>query len=220
MTTIKFRRGTESQWAAVNPVLAYGEPGWARDTEVLKIGDGVSAWNDLDPFAGSGGGGGTPPDEDTSTKLSSYTMRSAATKTAPSIWRTDLNDALEIDYSNIAEHKVGGKVRSWLNEWGALRGRNPYSTWGDALVRGIIMAGDYVENGNFSELLDRRREPEDPRYTIYGRRWADGRLVRNSIPMVDIYYHEGDPTTVPWEDLPTPCVIIAQVDLMNELSPE
>lgn len=43
------RRGTASQWSAGNPVLGDGEVGFARDTKDFKIGDGVTAWNDLTP---------------------------------------------------------------------------------------------------------------------------------------------------------------------------
>lgn len=41
------RRGTAAEAAAANPVLGDGEVGWERDTKVIKIGDGVTAWNDL-----------------------------------------------------------------------------------------------------------------------------------------------------------------------------
>lgn len=53
LTTIKLRRGTAAQWAAANPVLAVGEPGLETDTNVLKHGDGVTAWASL-PVALSG----------------------------------------------------------------------------------------------------------------------------------------------------------------------
>lgn len=46
-TTFKLRRGYAAKWAEVNPVLAEGEPGWALDTRVLKIGDGITPWNAL-----------------------------------------------------------------------------------------------------------------------------------------------------------------------------
>ncbi len=42
------RRDTAANWSSVNPVLASGEIGFATDTGVLKIGDGVTAWNSLD----------------------------------------------------------------------------------------------------------------------------------------------------------------------------
>lgn len=50
---IQLRRGSAAQWAADNPVLASGEPGYATDTGVLKIGDGSTAWNSLAAFGGA-----------------------------------------------------------------------------------------------------------------------------------------------------------------------
>ena len=45
------RRGTAAQWAARNPILLAGEVGFAINTAVLKIGDGVSAWSALPSYA-------------------------------------------------------------------------------------------------------------------------------------------------------------------------
>lgn len=53
---IEFRRGTAAAWTAANPVLAAGEPGWESDTDKLKIGDGVTAWNALSYFSTGGVG--------------------------------------------------------------------------------------------------------------------------------------------------------------------
>jgi hypothetical protein len=55
---IKLRRGTAAAWTAANPVLADGEPGYATDTQILKIGDGLTHWEDL-PSISAGGDGGT-----------------------------------------------------------------------------------------------------------------------------------------------------------------
>lgn len=46
--TIKFRRGTTAEWEAENPILEPGEPGYESTTGFLKIGDGATAWSDLD----------------------------------------------------------------------------------------------------------------------------------------------------------------------------
>lgn len=46
---IQFRRGTAAQWAAANPVLAPGEPGFESDTGKQKIGTGA-AWS-ATPYA-------------------------------------------------------------------------------------------------------------------------------------------------------------------------
>lgn len=48
--TIKLRRDTAAAWAAANPVLSAGEPGLETDTNLIKYGNGVTAWNGL-PYA-------------------------------------------------------------------------------------------------------------------------------------------------------------------------
>ncbi len=55
---IQLRRGTAQEWENKNPVLAAGEPGVEIDTGHLKIGDGETAWNDLDYLSGEGEEGG------------------------------------------------------------------------------------------------------------------------------------------------------------------
>lgn len=47
---IKFKRGTSLALAALNPVLAAGEPCLETDTNKVKYGDGSTLWNDL-PYA-------------------------------------------------------------------------------------------------------------------------------------------------------------------------
>ena len=51
-TTFQLRRGLKATWERNNPILAYGEPGFEKDTNRLKIGDGVKDWNSLDYLAG------------------------------------------------------------------------------------------------------------------------------------------------------------------------
>lgn len=51
MATIQLKRGTAEALARVNPILAEGEPGFVIDENRLKIGDGVTSWNDL-PYVG------------------------------------------------------------------------------------------------------------------------------------------------------------------------
>lgn len=47
LAKFKLRRGTQAEWAATNPVLSAGEPGFETDTFRGKIGNGVAAWVDL-----------------------------------------------------------------------------------------------------------------------------------------------------------------------------
>lgn len=47
MAIIQFKRGSSARWAELNPILADGEPGYDTDKGRMKIGDGVTPWNDL-----------------------------------------------------------------------------------------------------------------------------------------------------------------------------
>jgi hypothetical protein len=51
MATIQFKRGTAARWAELNLVLEAGQPGFVTDENRLKIGDGLTSWNDL-PYVG------------------------------------------------------------------------------------------------------------------------------------------------------------------------
>ena len=53
---MKLRRGISSLWASVNPILAEAEPGYDTTQKTLKIGDGVTPWNDLSAYSGGGEG--------------------------------------------------------------------------------------------------------------------------------------------------------------------
>lgn len=49
--TIQIRRDTLSDFVSLNPILASGEPAIAIDAKVLKIGDGINRWNNLDSLS-------------------------------------------------------------------------------------------------------------------------------------------------------------------------
>ena len=48
---IQVRRGSETDWSGVNPILAAGELGVVTDTRKIKVGDGSTAWNSLSYIA-------------------------------------------------------------------------------------------------------------------------------------------------------------------------
>ena len=56
MTQIKLRRDTSSAFASSNPILGNGEPAYETDTKKLKIGDGTTAYTQLEYFTAGGGG--------------------------------------------------------------------------------------------------------------------------------------------------------------------
>lgn len=48
-TIFQVKRGLNEAWERNNPILRVGEPGFAIDKNILKIGDGATAWKDLKP---------------------------------------------------------------------------------------------------------------------------------------------------------------------------
>ena len=105
--------------------------------------------------------------------------------------------------------KIINVARSWMNEWGAWRFRNPYSTWADAAIRFIRGQGDNT-NGNAIELVDRRTgAPTDGSQILYGRHWSDGHLIRNGLNMADsIILGASDPVPA---NLPPGTIIVRPV---------
>ena len=55
MTQIKLRRDTSANFTSANPVLGVGEPAYETDTKKLKIGDGTTAYTQLEYFSAGGG---------------------------------------------------------------------------------------------------------------------------------------------------------------------
>lgn len=48
-TTFRLKRGKKEEWNEKNPVLQLAEPGFSYDENLLKVGDGVRPWTELDP---------------------------------------------------------------------------------------------------------------------------------------------------------------------------
>ena len=48
---IQFKRASSATWESLNYILAIGEPGYEKNTNRMKIGDGVTPWNLL-PYVG------------------------------------------------------------------------------------------------------------------------------------------------------------------------
>ena len=49
---IPIRKGTAEAWQSINPILGDGEPGVEKDTNKIKIGNGILPWNDLPYYIG------------------------------------------------------------------------------------------------------------------------------------------------------------------------
>ena len=51
---VQLRRGTAAEWVSRNTLLLAGEVGYETDTGYMKVGDGVTRWNQLSYWAGGG----------------------------------------------------------------------------------------------------------------------------------------------------------------------
>jgi hypothetical protein len=47
---LQFRRDTSANWSAVNPTLLSGEPAYELNTQTMRVGDGVTPYNNLPQF--------------------------------------------------------------------------------------------------------------------------------------------------------------------------
>ena len=53
ISLIQIRRGTTTEWNSANPVLGSGEAGYDLDLNHLKVGNGSSNWNTIQPIGSS-----------------------------------------------------------------------------------------------------------------------------------------------------------------------
>lgn len=76
------RNDTASQWESINPTLLKGELGYDSDSKMLKIGDGTTAWNDLDFIRSDivSEGEGTPSSGATDKELGSIYVDTTGSK--------------------------------------------------------------------------------------------------------------------------------------------
>ena len=51
--TLLLRNDIAANWASLNPILKKGEMGYDFDNHIIKIGDGVTHWNDLGSISNS-----------------------------------------------------------------------------------------------------------------------------------------------------------------------
>ena len=71
---IFLRRDTAANFASTNPILSEGEPAFDTTNQILKVGDGVTAWNSLSQFQGPQGvAGRNGADGQNGVQISSYT---------------------------------------------------------------------------------------------------------------------------------------------------
>jgi len=98
MAQIRLRRDQSANWTSQNPTLAAGEAGYELDTRRIKIGDGVTAWNNLTYVRTEF----TIADDD-STSESFYSGRTLNVKGAGTVSTSLIDDTLTITGTGAAQ---------------------------------------------------------------------------------------------------------------------
>jgi hypothetical protein len=126
---IQFKRQHSAIWEQVNPILKLAEPGFESDTGKAKIGDGVTAWNNLKYLA-------VNQDSEVSTSMLKDRAVTGDKIDTNTITNENIAEDAQIDVS-----KLSGVV-SQIN--GTVIESEPES----AVVRNIIASTDEPEQEN------------------------------------------------------------------------
>jgi hypothetical protein len=122
-TEIKLRRDRYANWTSLNPVLAEGEIGlvtnFADNNTRIKIGDGVTAWEDLDYFTTSQDLSNYVTDAELASALSNYvpisrTVNGKALSSNISIDKTDVGLG-NVDNTNDASKPISTATQTALD---------------------------------------------------------------------------------------------------------
>ena len=147
-TRIVLRNDTAANWQSANPTLLKGEAGYETDTQKLKFGDGVTAWNDLNYVI------------DTSSKTNVYQIdigtgedhQTAITQAldGATAHQGDICIVKELIYgaSGIDERQYTAYVYNGT-QWVATDGN--YSADNVFLKEDITLAGNYTQVGNLTK---------------------------------------------------------------------
>ena len=136
-TKIVLRNDLAATWASVNPKLLAGEIGIEKDTGLMKIGDGVNLWNDLE-YANE------------CERAAHYEVEATGTQTddeAIAAKLTELGVAAKVDDIAIVKREIADGKKSHTayiyngTAWAALDGN--YSAANVFLPNKITLAGDY-----------------------------------------------------------------------------
>ena len=161
---LKFRRDSASDWISANSVLGAGEFGGETDTEKLKIGDGSTAWNDLQYITGDAA---TPLSTQAQGSTSGYTSGGGEPPGYSNIidkfpFSSDAN-ATDVGDLTLARRGPAGQSSSthgYSSGGAAPPSSSPPSqpTWPNSLNKDIIDKFPFASDGNATDVGDLTRE--------------------------------------------------------------
>ena len=133
MERIQLRRDLAAKWAEINPILMEGEVGFEIDTKLRKIGDGRTAWNNLDYLAA----------ENVVQELGDSTTAAISQKTVNElIYRRFLSDSSFSNIPNIDHNHLGN-----INSKGAYTGYIETANYDTAWVKIFKNSGTLAISG-------------------------------------------------------------------------
>jgi hypothetical protein len=96
---IRFRRGTAAEWESANPTPAAGEPCFETDTNVLKVGDGNTPYNQL-------------PGIFYNKDIQPIGVEWDTSSSSPTLQHIDINgNALSLTTADFDNHAIWGNIR-------------------------------------------------------------------------------------------------------------
>lgn len=150
-TTIIMRNDTAENWSTKHPILAKGEFGVENDTNKFKIGDGVTAWDELG-YAGA---------DETQINSLIAAAEDNFTEVVPNDSETDAQAIARVITApskgdiTVVKRTFGGDKQSYTGyvyngtAWGAMDGN--YNANNVYLDDDIKMAGNYTQVGNLTK---------------------------------------------------------------------
>lgn len=150
-TTIIMRNDTAENWSTKHPILAKGEFGVENDTNKFKIGDGVTAWDELG-YAGT---------DETQINSLIAAAEDNFTEVVPNDSETDAQAIARVITApskgdiTVVKRTFGGDKQSYTGyvyngtAWGAMDGN--YNANNVYLDDDIKMAGNYTQVGNLTK---------------------------------------------------------------------
>lgn len=151
-TRMRQRRGTAAEWAAENPILADGELGYERDTKIVKMGDGLTAWADLPGIVVARA---FDADKLAGVDATEYLLQDRSVNPVPLRLVRSGKDTNSI-FTIVEEYRVGGN-RIWRSELSG--GTSPqyttrtvteYALNGTTVVRTTVYTLAYDANGDLT----------------------------------------------------------------------
>jgi hypothetical protein len=107
--TIQLRRDTAANWSATNPVLVSGQPGYDTTNNLLKIGDGSTAWNSLAAISGVA-------------SISDGDKGDISVTSSGTVWTIDNDSVTFAKLQNVATSSFLGRITAGTGDTEALTG--------------------------------------------------------------------------------------------------